>query len=149
MELHAHSQRREALLFLITNMAAATSSANRQSVQVFKRLCRSNVYISPNEDFANLRTADAFSVVASLPPKDAIFRRERSDDRKCVCCLQAKILPVVGRNDRIVYKVCLCKRTCILLLRIDSNSSLDMRGTWVTRSISSLPTLLSPGTFPA
>ena len=39
--------------------------------------------------------------------------------------------------------------TCILLLRIDSNSSLDMRGTDVTRSINSLPTLLSPGTFPA
>ena len=40
---------------------------------------------------ASLRTADAFPVVASLPPKNsvAIFRRERSDDRKCVCCSQA------------------------------------------------------------
>ena len=37
----------------------------------------------------SLRTADAFPVVASLPPKIAIFRRERSDDRKCVCCSQA------------------------------------------------------------
>ena len=36
----------------------------------------------------SLRTADAFPVVASLPPKN-IFRRERSDDRKCVCCSQA------------------------------------------------------------
>ena len=32
---------------------------------------------------ASLRTAEAFSVVASLPPKIA---SERSDDRKCVCC---------------------------------------------------------------
>ena len=32
----------------------------------------------------SLRTADAFPVVASLPPK-----RERSDDRKCVCGSQA------------------------------------------------------------
>ena len=38
------------------------------------------------------RTADAFPVVASLPLKIAIFRRERSDDRKCVCCSQATIL---------------------------------------------------------
>ena len=36
----------------------------------------------------SLRTADAFLVVASLPPKN-IFRGERSDDRKCVCCSQA------------------------------------------------------------
>ena len=34
----------------------------------------------------SLRTADAFPVVASLPPKN---RRERSDDRKCVCGSQA------------------------------------------------------------
>ena len=33
----------------------------------------------------SLRTADAFPVVVSLP------RRERSDDRKCVCCSQASI----------------------------------------------------------
>ena len=31
---------------------------------------------------SSLRTADAFSVVASLPPKNSYyFRRERSDDR--------------------------------------------------------------------
>ena len=44
------------------------------------------------DDFVfNMRTADAFPVVPSLPRKnsDAIFRRERSDDRKCVCCSQA------------------------------------------------------------
>ena len=35
----------------------------------------------------SLRTADAFPVVASLPPLS--FRRERKDDRKCVCCSQA------------------------------------------------------------
>ena len=34
---------------------------------------------------SSLRTADTFPVVASLP----LFRRERSDDRKCVCCSQA------------------------------------------------------------
>ena len=33
---------------------------------------------------SSLRTADTFPVVASLP----LFRRERSDDRKCVCCSQ-------------------------------------------------------------
>ena len=32
----------------------------------------------------SLQTADAFPVVA-------IFRRERSDDRKCVCCSQANL----------------------------------------------------------
>ena len=35
--------------------------------------------------YYNLRTADAFPLVASLP-----FWRERSDDRKCVCCSQAR-----------------------------------------------------------
>jgi len=35
MELHVHSQRRDALLFLITNMAAVTSSANRQCTSIF------------------------------------------------------------------------------------------------------------------
>ena len=91
-------------------------------------LCCSGTFRWPG----SLRTADAFPVVASLPPKiqdtsarevarshsscilsfdliglhqnkrfyvteivlplgfaDAIFRRERSDDRKCVCCSQA------------------------------------------------------------
>ena len=37
------------------------------------------------EGYYSLRKADAFPVVASLP-----FRRERSDDRKCVCCSQAR-----------------------------------------------------------
>ena len=37
----------------------------------------------------SLRTADAFPVVASLPPKIAVFRLERRDYRKCVCCSQA------------------------------------------------------------
>ena len=41
--------------------------------------------------FPSLRTAGAFPVVASLPPKIAIFRRERCDDRKCVCCSQATV----------------------------------------------------------
>ena len=34
----------------------------------------------------SLRAADAFPVVGNSV---AIFRRERSDDRKCVCCSQA------------------------------------------------------------
>ena len=39
----------------------------------------------------SLRTADAFPVVASLPPKNSYFNdwRERRDERKCVCCSQA------------------------------------------------------------
>ena len=41
---------------------------------------------SPRCGFPSLRTADVFPVVASLPPQN---RRERSDDRKCVCCSQA------------------------------------------------------------
>ena len=36
--------------------------------------------------WGSLRTADVFPVVASLPPKNM----ERSDDRKYVCCSQAK-----------------------------------------------------------
>ena len=31
----------------------------------------------------------------SLGFADAIFRKERSDDRKCVCCSQAKWIPIV------------------------------------------------------
>ena len=38
---------------------------------------------------SSLRTADTFPVVA--------FRRERSDDRKCVCCSQAN-LPLLDRR---------------------------------------------------
>ena len=43
-------------------------------------------YTKTAQEGNSLRTADAFPVVASLPPKnsDAI-----SDDRKCVCCSQA------------------------------------------------------------
>ena len=36
----------------------------------------------------SLRTTDAFPVVAFFLQKVAIFRMERSDDRKCVCCSQ-------------------------------------------------------------
>ena len=42
----------------------------------------------------SLRSADVFPVVASLPPKNSYFWRERSDDRKYVCASQAKIHPV-------------------------------------------------------
>ena len=47
----------------------------------------------PSSQERSLRTADAFPVVASLG--NAIFRRERSDDRKCVCGSQA-----TRNNDR-------------------------------------------------
>ena len=51
--------------------------------------------------YNNLRTADAFLVVASLPPKNSYFRRERSDDRKCVCCSQAR-----STTDSTNYRKC-------------------------------------------
>ena len=44
---------------------------------------------TPDTQASSLRTADAFPVVA--------FRRERSDDWKCVCCSQAK-LPLLDRR---------------------------------------------------
>ena len=47
----------------------------------------------------SLRRADASPVVAFLPPKN--FRRERSDDRKCVCCSQATVL-----SHRTIYFEC-------------------------------------------
>ena len=40
----------------------------------------------------SLRTADAFPVVASLPPKNS---DERSDDQKCVCCSQASCIQMI------------------------------------------------------
>ena len=56
----------------------------------------------------SLRTADAFPVVVSLPPKNSYFRRERSDDRKCVCCSQATInagfYKAVQHRDNILKK---------------------------------------------
>ena len=54
---------------------------------------------------SSLRTADAFSVVASLPQK--IFRSERSDDRKCVCCSQANqtVLDVSTTCAIVIVKV--------------------------------------------
>ena len=44
---------------------------------------------TPDTQASSLRTADTFPVVA--------FRRERSDDRKCVCCSQAN-LPLLDRR---------------------------------------------------
>ena len=37
----------------------------------------------------SLRTANAFPVVASLPPKNSYFNLEGEKRRKCVCCSQA------------------------------------------------------------
>ena len=55
---------------------------------------------TPAPGMGSLRTADAFSVVASLPPKN--FRREveieRSDDRKCVCCFAVRRLEPGGQK---------------------------------------------------
>ena len=54
----------------------------------------------------SLRTADAFPVVASLPPKN--FRREveieRSDDRKCVCCSQARARGTGNSNRKTLQR---------------------------------------------
>ena len=44
---------------------------------------------TPDTQASSLRTADTFPVVT--------FRRERSDDRKCVCCSQAN-LPLLDRR---------------------------------------------------
>ena len=60
-------RRAECVKNLLNNLQVCTNSLLMDSIQV------------PT-------TADAFPVVASLPP---IFLRERSDDRKCVCCSQA------------------------------------------------------------
>ena len=46
-------------------------------------------FIINHNQIRSLRTADAFPVVASLPPKNSYFRTGRSDDRKCVCYSQA------------------------------------------------------------
>ena len=51
----------------------------------------------------SLRSADAFPVVASLPPKNRVrvrVRRERSDDRKCVCASQATLTADRKRKRR-------------------------------------------------
>ena len=54
----------------------------------------------------SLRTADAFPVVASLPPKN--FRREvgikRSDDRKCVCCSKARARGTGNSNRKTLQR---------------------------------------------
>ena len=71
-------ERRLALEKLILGNMTMEWSADRQRRQT----CGKG---QERELHPSLQTADAFPVVASL----AIFRRERSDDRKCVCCSQA------------------------------------------------------------
>ena len=68
-------------------MSSPTKFSNLQDLNTYKDLVpRSSLLpftwrISKRPLWHSLRTADAFPV--------AIFRRERSDDRKCVCCSQA------------------------------------------------------------
>ena len=55
----------------------------------------------------SLRTADVFPVVASLPPKNNVvtFRREKSYNRKYVCCSQASRTMDDYRNSPTI-KLC-------------------------------------------
>ena len=57
------------------------------------KICQLKVY----ERVTSLRTADAFPVVASL----SLFFGGKGDDRKCVCCSQAKGVPFLSK---IVHK---------------------------------------------
>ena len=43
---------------------------------------------------------DITEIVLQLEFADAIFRRERSDDRKCVCRSQASTAPLVSPNAK-------------------------------------------------
>ena len=69
------SQRREMLLLLITYTAAVTSRVNLHgtipSADFLRNACEQQTHF--------------WSSLLSLR-KIAIFQRERSDDRKCVCC---------------------------------------------------------------
>ena len=73
------------LLLLITYTAAVTSRVNLHGTIPSADCLR-------NTALHGLRTADAFPVVASLPPENSYFSEgeKLSDDRKCVCCSQAK-----------------------------------------------------------
>ena len=42
---------------------------------------------------------DVTEIVLELEIADAIFRRERSDDRKCVCCSQANNKEDLGKTQ--------------------------------------------------
>ena len=55
---------------------------------------------------------DVTEIVLELEIADAIFRRERSDDRKCVCCSQA-IDPETGTelyDRRVNFRLCIDHR---------------------------------------
>ena len=56
------------------------------------------------EQQTHFRSLPSKNSYFSLPPKIAIFRRERGDNRKCVCCSQANIrctIIIVHVNDII------------------------------------------------
>ena len=80
---------------MIQRMNAAKNLCNVDPKILIKVSCSMTTHLlvlSSNPAILNsrsLRSADAFPVVASLPPKNS-FRRKRSDDRKCVCASQAK-----------------------------------------------------------
>ena len=79
----------------------------------------------PRPAFNSLRsTADVFPVVASLPPKNSYFSEgvHRTDDRKCVCCSQAKLLNAFfflpGVHLQIPERFCLKKLKRIRVLKL-------------------------------
>ena len=51
--------------------------------------------------YNSLRTSEVFPVIASL----LIFRRERSDDRKYVCCSQAILKCATSENTPFLHRV--------------------------------------------
>ena len=78
-------------MFAISLIEMARSSGHISSFIMHTVKC--HLEAPPNYRFiylyVSLRTADTFPVVASLPLKNSYFWRERGDDQKCVCCLQA------------------------------------------------------------
>jgi len=71
------------------NLAGLAVAMQTMGVLSSERCLRIKQRIVCNLATASLRTADVFPVVASLPTKIVIFRRERSDDRRYVCSSQA------------------------------------------------------------
>ena len=61
----------------------------------------SNIFLSLNFiGRVKKKRNDIMEIVLQLEFADTIFRRERSDDRKCVCCSQASPAPLVSQNAK-------------------------------------------------
>ena len=90
------SQRREMLLLLITYTAAVTSRVNLHGTIPSADCLR-------NTALHSLRTADAFPVVASLPPENNYFS-EREKRRPEIRLLQ----PVETMSQQCCYAAVLC-----------------------------------------